>query len=190
MMQRLTDDQMCSAFLGWQCRIRQIAMREHGGRPLPAMQPRALLRSGEAVLEAMTIMLVPKRPAEATAFLRFQVQKTPDPARAYEAALGYLQSEYYQDPQAFSNEMTAVFPAGSMAAANLVKAKRCLLEFSQWSQTFRLTTSVRELPASAPARAFTLAHNRVFNPNLPATASVLGFKPDWKTAQADPLPSG
>src|SRR5690606_12835712 len=109
------------AFLGWQCRIRQIAMREQGGRPLPAMQPRVLLRSGEAVLEAMTILLVPKRPAEATAFLRFQVQKTPDPARAYEAALGYLQSEYYQDPGAFSSEMTSVFPKGAKAAAGLLK---------------------------------------------------------------------
>lgn len=189
-MQRLTDEQMRSAFLGWQCRIRQIAMREHGGRPLPAMQPRALLKSGEAVLPAMTIMLVPKRPAEATAFLRFQVQRTPDPARAYEAALGYLQSEYYQDPQAFSNEMTAVFPAGANVAASLVKAKRCLLEFSQWRQAFRLASAVRELPATAPARTFTLAHNRIFNPNLPATATVLGFRPDWKTAQADPLPTG
>lgn len=189
-MQRLTDDQMRGAFLGWQCRIRQIAMREHGGRPLPAMQPKAMKRSGEIILSSMTVLLVPRQPSEATAFLRFQVQKTPDPARSYEAALGYLQSEYYQDPQAFSNEMTAVFPPGSTAAASLIKAKRCLLEFSQWSQTFRLATAVREMPTSAPGRTFTLAHNRIFNPNLPADAEVLGFKPDWKTAQADPLPTG
>ncbi|MGE0210966.1 MAG: hypothetical protein AB7S41_04660 [Parvibaculaceae bacterium] len=189
-MQRFSDDQMRKAFFGWQCRIRQIAMREHGGRPLPAMQPRAMLRSGETVIEAMTIVLLPKRPAEATAFLRFQVQKTPDPARAYEAALGYLQAEHYRDPEAFAPEMTAVFPVGSGIAATLAGARRCLLEFEQWSQRFRFTAAVRELPAAAPTRTFTLAHNRIFNPNLPAAALVLGFKPDWKTAQADPLPTG
>src|SRR5262245_24708716 len=29
-------------FLAWQCRIRQIAMRQDGGRPSPGMRPRVL----------------------------------------------------------------------------------------------------------------------------------------------------
>ena len=31
-------------FLGWQCRLRQIAMRQREGQPSDGMQPRVLLR--------------------------------------------------------------------------------------------------------------------------------------------------
>ncbi len=33
-------------FLAWQCRIRQMAMREQGGRPSPGMRPRVLTVAG------------------------------------------------------------------------------------------------------------------------------------------------
>ena len=36
-------------FLAWQCRIRQIAMRQDGGRPSPGMRPRVLNTAGREV---------------------------------------------------------------------------------------------------------------------------------------------
>lgn len=189
-MKRLGDEEMRLAFLGWQCRIRQMAMREYGGRPLPGMQARASLRSGALVHAEMTVLLVPDAPTEAIAFFRFQAQKTADPRRVYESVLPFLQGDYYQDPKRFSGELAAVFPAGSQTGQRLLKAKRCLLDFEQWRQSFRLSAGVREAAAGSPARDLALWHNRAFNPGLGNDALVLSFRPQWSTAQADPLPAG
>ena len=35
------------AFLGWQCRVRQMMMRDHGGKPTDAVTPSVTL-AGEA----------------------------------------------------------------------------------------------------------------------------------------------
>jgi len=43
---------------------------------------------------------------------------------------------------------------------------------------------VRKLALKTPAREASLWQARLFNPNIPNDALVLGFKPDWKTAQA------
>ena len=67
----------CDQFLGWQCLIRQSAMREDGGRPSPGMRPRVLDTAGRELAPALTVLLIPKEPEESTAFFRFQVMKTP-----------------------------------------------------------------------------------------------------------------
>ena len=189
-MKRVGDDEMKRHFMAWQCRIRQIAVREHGGRPTPGMQPRVLTPSGESLLPAMTVLIVHDDPDETTAFFRFQVQRTPDPRQVYESVLQYLQSEYYRSGDVFSGEMTALFAPRSRTAAKLLNLDHCLLEFEQYSQTWRLASKVRRLPAREPARQATLWHNRAFNPLIPSDAVVLGFTPDWRSAAASPLPPG
>jgi hypothetical protein len=52
--QKLRDD-----FLGWQCRIRQIAMRQDSGRPSPGMRPRVLDTAGREIAPALTVLIVP-----------------------------------------------------------------------------------------------------------------------------------
>ena len=42
------DAPMRDAFLGWQCRARQMMMRDHGGKPTDAITP-ALTLAGEAM---------------------------------------------------------------------------------------------------------------------------------------------
>ena len=49
-------------FVAWQCRIRQIAMRQDGGRPSPGMRPRVLDASGGEIAPALTVLLVPRDP--------------------------------------------------------------------------------------------------------------------------------
>lgn len=187
-MQRISDAELRTRFLAWQCRVRQMAARQHGGRPTPGMCPRVLDAAGAVIMPAMTTLIVPAEPYESTAFFRFQVQKTPDPRKVYESALGYLQTEYFNDPAAFSDELTAIFAPASKLAAELVRARACLLEFSQYAQTWRLSCTVRRLPQRAPARQASLWHNRAFNRDLPGDAAVLGFRPDWRSAAASPLP--
>ncbi len=186
-MKAISNETLRQRFIGWQLRIRQIAMREHGGRPLSAMRPRVSTPRGEVMMAAMTVLMVPQEPDEATAFLRFQVMKTNEPQKAYESVIKYLQAEYFSTEVAFSDQLTALFPAGSQTAAALVAMKRCLLDFDQWNQSWRLACKVKLLKSGDEAREHTLWHNRVFNPMIGNDAVVLGFTPDWKRAQADPM---
>ena len=39
-------------FLGWQCRVRQLAVREAGGRPSAGMRPRVTTTAGEEISPA------------------------------------------------------------------------------------------------------------------------------------------
>jgi len=166
-------------FLAWQCRIRQIAMREDGGRPSPGMRPRVLRASGEEMARALTILILPKKPAESTSFFRFQAMRTQDPRDVYQRGLAYLQADYFHRPHNFSDCMTAVVERGLPLGATLLAEKRCVLEFDQFSQVFRIPCTVRRLGARDEARTASLWHNRVFNPSLPDDSVVLEFKPDW-----------
>lgn len=169
-------------FIGWQCRIRQMAVRNYDGMPMPAMRPRVSSRKGEVLSAATTMLLVPEEVGPSLAFLRFQLQKTPDHKQARAAVVGYFAGEFYQLPELFSDEMTAVFAPGSDVAAGLLKRKEVLLDFEQYSQSYRMFAKVRRLTATEEARDFSLWHARAFNPNIPGDCVVLGFRPDWRSA--------
>lgn len=171
-------------FLAWQCRIRQIAMRQDAGRPSPGMRPRLLNRRGRELAQALTVLIVPRDASESTDFFRFQVMKNADPRDLYERALSFLQADYFQQPKTFSELMTAVLPQESPLAARLLQDEACVLEFDQFSQAYRLPCTVLVAPAGDPVREATLWHNRLFNPALPDDVLVLGFRPDWASAEA------
>ena len=175
-------------FLGWQCRIRQIAMRQEGGRPSPGMRPQVWGSDGWLLSPGLTVLLVPKEPAESTAFFRFQVQKTPDPRLVYEQGLAFLQADYFQQPKTFSDRLTALLAGESPLAAALIADPVCVLEFEQFRQSYRLPCSVAELAPDDPAREATIWHNRLFNPSAPESVRVLAFQPDWTRAEAKPGP--
>jgi hypothetical protein len=173
-------------FLGWQCRLRQIAMRQDGGRPSPGMRPRIVTREGKEIVSALTVLLVPKESMESTAFLRFQVEKTFDPQEIYERGLGFLQGDFFQQPDTFDDRLIAVLPEDSPLSGALIAAKSCVLEFDQFRQAFRLPCKVRELSSGDEARDAAIWHNRIFNPSLPDSVRVIAFQPDWAAASAAP----
>jgi hypothetical protein len=177
-------------FLAWQCQIRQLAMRQDGGRPSPGMRPRVLDASGREMSPALTVLMLPKKPGESTAFFRYQVMKTPDPRDIYQRALTFLQADYFQDPEAFDDRLLAVLSSGASLAEELGASGDCILVFEQGRQRYELPCKVRELKPGKPAREAAIWHNRLFNPALPDTVHVLGFQPDWASARADPWPSG
>ncbi|MEZ5776286.1 MAG: hypothetical protein R3D33_16725 [Hyphomicrobiaceae bacterium] len=187
-MEKLTDSRIRDHFLGWQCRVRQFAMRQHGGRPIPPMCPRVLYANGEPMAEALIVLIVPRLPKESTAFFRFQVQKTVDPRVTYERGLDYLSSTFFQRPELFRDEMTALFQPGSALAATLLAAGEVILDFDGLGQSYKMICRVRKVPRRDGAHAATVWHNRIFNPAIPADAIVLGFAPDWSSAQAHPEP--
>jgi hypothetical protein len=186
-MQRISNQKIRDYFLGWQCRIRQVSAREYEGQPLAAMRPRVSSVKGEVLLPAMAVLLLPELPAESTAFFRFQIQKNFEHQRAREAAIKYLGGDFYQEPELFTDELTAVFGTGSDTAAKLLKLKEVALDFEQFSQSFRMFCKVRRIKTAEDAHQASLWQSRLFNPNIPNDAEVLGFRPDWKTAQAEPM---
>jgi hypothetical protein len=148
------------------------------------MRPRLTDALGRELAPALTVLLLPRDPAESTAFFRFQVLRSPDPRDLYERALSYLQADYFQRPETFSDRLTAVLPQGSELAAALLGDGRCVLEFAQFSQRYRLPCAAFETETGEAIREATLWHNRLFNPTLPDEVRVLVFRPDWKSAEA------
>lgn len=185
-MQNLTDARRRDHFLGWQCRIRQFAVRQDGGRPSPGMKPKVFRADGTLLSAGLTVLMVPRQPAESTAFFKFNVQKSTDPRAVYEQGLDYMRGSFFGAPELFRDELAAVLQRGSPLAAALVKAKSCVLAFEQWSQTFRLIVKVRRMKPDEDAAASTLWQVRTFNPELPENVAVVGLAPEWKSAQASP----
>ncbi len=183
-----TPDRMQSHFLGWQCRIRQIAMRKDEGRPSAGMCPRIVLGEGEELAAGVVVVIVPEDPLESTEFFRHQVRRTNDPRQIYEKGLEYLCATHFQSAHRFSDRLTATFANGSPTAQTLLDAGECILEFTQFSQFYRMICKVEELDATDAARDATIWHNRVFNPQLADDIHVLAFLPDWRSVHADPAP--
>jgi hypothetical protein len=173
-------------FLGWQCRLRQLAVREAGGRPSSGMRPELRLTAAGPPLGTITTLILRREPGQATAQFRHMARKTQDPAERYDAALKMLAATYYQRSREFSDQLTALFGPSSEIAERSLSAGRCLLAFEQYSQRYTLPCAVRALAEDEPAYQATYWHNALFNPALPGDVQVLGFQPDWALAEAEP----
>ena len=184
MAKRSSSKKMRDGFLAWQCLIRQTAMREDGGRPSSGMRPRVLDAEGRELAPAVTVLLIPKKPEESTAFFRFQVMKSADPREVYERALTYLQANYFQTPERFSDKLEAVLSSDSNLAKFLVDDGFCILEFVQGRRRYYLPCKTRGVEPGDPACDAAIWHNRLFNPALPNAVQVISFKPDWSAAEA------
>ena len=183
-LNRLAAAALCREFLGWQCRIRQLAVRQEGGRPAAGMRPRVMGASGEALSDGIVTLIIESEPAESTQLFRYQYLRTQDPNERYDNMLEILQGSYFQDPARFSDLITALFGPESSLAAQLLREGRCVLEFEQYTQGYRIPCAVTRLPESHPSHQATLWHNRMFNHHLPVAVQILAFRPDWPHASA------
>ncbi len=179
---RAAAEALRSEFIGWQCRLRQLAARQEGGRPSSGMRPRVTTTIGDELAAAVTVLISEADPDDTTKQLRYQVLKTQDPNERYDKALEFLQGGYFQYPARFSDVLTALFAAGSEVAARLLGQGHCVLEFKQFGQGYRIPCAVTRLPSAHPRHQATYWHNRLFNENLPPAVEVLAFTPDWAHA--------
>ncbi len=175
----MNQNDLREQFFAWQCRIRQIAVREDEGRPSPGMCPKCLAVDGELLADQIITMIIRGNPEESTDFFRFQVQKQNDPQEIRKKVLTYLQSTHYHGPREFSDCLTAQFGENSPFATNLLERGKCILEFRQFNQAYRLQCNVELLEDDAADHAATRWHNRAFNPNVSDKVMILQFKPDW-----------
>jgi hypothetical protein len=159
------DHPMRKIFLGWQCRVRQMMMRDEGGRPTDAITPSLTLPGSETPMGHI-ITLMSKLPAySVTPELTFMAQKTPDTAKWREEAL--------------------TFSPHSTGAATIRAADRVTLAFDAYGQRFDLECKVWKLSRRNPLYQATTAHNRLFNPGLHPDTEVLGFEPNWDQSSSN-----
>lgn len=169
-------------FIGWQCRLRQLAVREAGGKPSAGMRPQVLSSAGQELAAAITVLVVPNNPGDSTRLFQYQVLRTQDPLERYDKALAVLAGGYFQQPREFSDVMTALFAASSTLADTLRRLGRCRLHFEQHGHAYRLPCKVQELAPDHALYQSTYWHNRLYNARLPADVRVLTFKPVWSRA--------
>ena len=183
-LSRMAAAALCCEFLGWQCRIRQFAVRQEAGRPSAGMRPRVMSASGEALSEGIITLIIESEPTESTQLFRYQYLRTQDPNERYDNMLEILQGSYFQQPARFSDVMTGLFGPESTLAAQLLREGRCVLDFEQYTQGYCIPCAVARLAESHPFHQATLWHNRMFNHHLPAAVQILAFRPDWPHASA------
>ncbi len=176
------------AFLKWQCRARQMAIRERGGQPDESVSPEVSFRDGFPAIGRIVTVLCRTGAHSATPELRHIAKSTHDPAARREAALRFLAGEHYQDARRFTDVLAATFAPGSAAARRLDSADGCMLEFRAYSQRFAFPCRPRLLAPGDSLREAAWWHNMLFNPSLPPDAAVFGFEPDWSRCIADPAP--
>jgi hypothetical protein len=174
-------------FLGWQCRVRQIAMRDSGGRPSTGMRPLVSLTSDGNFSDEITVLLIRREAGRDASQFRHMVLKTQDPAARYESAMQLLSATYYQRPHEFSDELTGLFQPSMLLVRALLARGDCVLDFQQFSASYRLPCFVRRLREEEPAYQATYWHNCLFNSSMPGNIVVLGFLPDWNSAEGEPV---
>lgn len=172
-------------FMGWQCRIRQHAMRTGKGRPSEGMRP-TVFRADGSEMGAIVVLIVERDPDMATAQFRNTVQRTMDPSERFEKAVEFLSSAYFQKARGFEPRLFALFGPESPAAAALAADGRCVLAFSQFSQSYSLPSRVERLDEDDPFAQALIWHNACFNPTQPPHCVPLAFEPLWQEGEADP----
>ena len=113
------------AFLRWQCRVRQISMRENFGRPDGAIKPRLTLNS-DSEPKGNIITVLSRTPSHSkTPEMRHMVQSIFDPSQRRDKAIQFFSEIYYQKFQQFSDTLTAAFSPDSPVAEVICAAKAC-----------------------------------------------------------------
>ena len=173
-------------FLKWQCRVRQIAMRERDGMPDGAVMPEVFLDDDVKPLGSIITVLCKSPSYSVTPELRHIGARTNDPAHRRQQAIQFLSASHYQKAREFSDILTATFSPESTGAMKIRGARKCKLVFDGYAQRFDLTCKVWRLQPHNYLYNATIAHNYLFNPSLPASTEVLGFEVVWHESGSEP----
>ena len=171
-------------FIGWQCRVRQLAMRRNSGQPMAGMRPRVLDSDGRELSSGIVTLIMKEFPAPSTDAFRHAFKRTQDPRERHAKALEMLAGTYFQKPREFVDEMTALFVRESALAERLIANGRCVLEFAEFGQGYFIPCRVEDLAPDNLAYQATYWHNSLFNPAIPPSPRILAFVPNWSEAKA------
>lgn len=176
------------SFLKWQCQVRQIAMRQGGGKPTDGMTPSVRLAEDGAPIGHIISIMSKSFEYSRTMEIRHLARKTHDPKARRDSALRFFSEYYYQKAREFSDNLTTTFRPEASGARSILEAGKCWLRFEQFNQSFDVACRPYRLGENDPLHQATFWHNLLFNPNLPGDTTILGFEPDWAASAADPSP--
>jgi len=89
---RAASQALRAEFIGWQCRLRQLAARQDGGRPSAGMRPRVATPAGDELANGVIVLISEADPENTTQQFRYQYLKTQDPNERYDKVLEFLQA--------------------------------------------------------------------------------------------------
>jgi hypothetical protein len=176
-------------FVRWQCEVRKNAARYVNGKPQEAMRPFVRLPGDAEARARITSVLVPEEPGTTVMEFRHMIRRTVDPVHRTDSALNKLSGTFYENPEKFSDRLTALFGPGVELADDLKRAQPVVLDFEQGGQFYSIPCEVEELGSDHPAYQATYWHNQLFNPEMPPGVRVLRFNPQWANASAEPMPT-
>ncbi len=179
-LNQLSPQDLRAQFISWQCRIRQYSVRKNEGLPSSAMRPELEI-SGQNI-GVVSVQIVKTDSEDITREFLFMGQKTHDHQARYEGAINLLSEYYYQIPDEFDEEMTAVFSMTSELAKQIIDIKQCVLHFDQGNQIYRLNCSARAIDVDEQKYQATYWHNSLFNPSMPGQVRMIGFTPNWDSS--------
>lgn len=186
-LEELKEVPLRDFFLGWQCRCRQMIMREQRGRPSDAIMPIVTLKDETEAFGSIITVLNRKPHAALLPEMQHMIRRTADPAQRRDKAVQLFSSTYFQNPQQFSDILTSQFLPYSAGAQKMRAAEYCWLDFSAYNQKFKLYCRVWHLDEKNPLYSVTWWHNHLFNPNLSEECIILGFEPVWDKSSATPM---
>ena len=182
----LKNKPLRDGFMRWQCRVRQIAMRDNLGRPDESISPVVTVQGESQPIGQIITVLSKWGPYSKTPEMQHIAKRTNDPAQRREKAIEFLSEYYYQHATEFSDHLTATFAPHSALAERLLSSDGCCLQFEAYNQKFLLRCATKQLQDNEELYLATWWHNLLFNTGLHPQTRVLAFVPDWDVSSADP----
>lgn len=177
------------AFLRWQCRVRQMGMREQMGRPGDPIMPQVTLAGAHEPMGRIITVMNKLPQYSKTPEMQHMVKRTFDPAQRRDKAIELFSETYYQRAREFSDILCAAFQPGSAGADAIRAAGNVTLTFEAYNQRFDIVAKVWKLTRKNAFYQATWWHNHLFNPDLSEETVILGFEPDWDASTAEPNPN-
>ena len=167
-------------FIKFQCRTRQMIMRDNLGRPDQSITPAVYIEKNKDPVGNI-ITLMHKLPEYSVlSELMHIAKKTHDPSQRRDQAVKLLSASYYQKHREFTDILTATFNPNSKLADALITEGACRLVFEAYSQRFDHKHTVTKLEKSEFLYRSTIMHNQLFNPNMHPDIIILSFSPHWE----------
>ncbi len=166
-------------FLKWQCRVRQIIMREDFGKPNNSIMPSVKLINSQEDLGHIITIISKDIPFSHVPEIMHMAKSVIDPMQRRDKAVQYFSSTYFQKHREFSDIITSTFSPNSFGALKIIKSKECLLIFEAYNQYFELFCEAKQLKKDDPFYISTWWHNSLFNPSLHPETIILSFNIDW-----------
>jgi hypothetical protein len=170
-------------FLFWQCKIRQLVMREKQGRPIDVLMPELSIKNNEKSLAKIIVILSKFQMYSKIPEIRHIVQSSNDPKVRLEKGIGLLSEKYYSNYTEFSDILTASFASNSNIVHFICEQKVCNLKFEGFGKRYMLCCKTSLLSQDDYFYQATWWHNKIFNSALSSNIEIVSFEPNWNKSK-------